>query len=189
MTYTSRTERAIKTAAIFHRTQTRKGKDSLPYVTHLFSVYAILRDHTDDEDILIAGLLHDILEDTSYTAHELETDFGLRVRSIVEGVTQKTEHNGKKLSWVEQKELYLERLKSAPKESVMVAAADKLHNFQSSLEEYEGDVRRFKEDFVLEGRIRFYQTIVDVISSKLGDIPLVVALRKTYDEYRTFLEG
>ncbi|MBI2618432.1 HD domain-containing protein [Candidatus Kaiserbacteria bacterium] len=188
MTYTPRIELAVQTAAVLHRTQIRKGQGKLPYVTHPFSVYAILRDHTDDEDVLIAGLLHDALEDTPYTPDNLEKNFGPRVREIVEGVTQKTTRDGKELDWVEQKKLYIEHLKSAPKESAMVAAADKVHNFRSVFDEYRNDVARFKKDFTLQDRIRFYQMIVDVISSRLGDTPLVATLRKTYDEYRTFLE-
>lgn len=189
MIYTERIERAIKTAAALHRAQVRKGEEKLPYVTHLFSVFAILLEHTSDEDILIAGLLHDSLEDTPYTAEELEKDFGQRVREIVEGVTEMTVHSGKKLSWAERKQLYIERLKHARKESAMVAAADKTHNFRAILDEYKDNLNRFKKDFVFEDRISFYQTIVGVISSKLSDTPLVATLRKTYDEYQAFLEG
>ncbi len=180
-------EKAIHKASILHRDQVRKGEDELPYITHLFSVFTILAGHTKDEDVLISGLLHDTLEDTHYTPEELEQDFGARVREIVEGVTEKKEVDGKKLEWGERKKAYIEGLRNASKESLMVAAADKTHNFRSILNEFGGKKQEFSNHFSLEDRVKFYGTIVEVISERLGDIPLVQTLRATYDEYEAFL--
>ena len=61
MIYNAQIERAIKKAATLHRAQNRKGEDDLPYVTHLFSVAVILSQYTSDEDVIVAGLLHDTI--------------------------------------------------------------------------------------------------------------------------------
>ena len=79
--YTYKIEQAIKAAALLHQDQLRKGVVPLPYISHLMAVMLILRDYTDDEDTLVAALLHDTLEDTDYTPEELETDFGKTVAS------------------------------------------------------------------------------------------------------------
>ena len=184
-------ERAIKKVAVLHKDQKRKGEGGLPYVTHLFSVALILSEYTDDEDVIVAGLLHDTLEDTVYTEGELERDFGKRVHDIVVGVTEPKYEDGEKLPWEERKRAYIRGLQQAPKESLLVSAADKTHNFQSATtnESYLGDPEAFKKDFQAEDRVRFYSAVVDVITEGLGeDHALVVRLRDTFARYKDFLE-
>lgn len=188
MTHTDRIEKAIKKAAKLHHHQTRKGPDQFPYVTHLVSVFAILTQYTDDEDTLIAGLLHDTIEDTDYTPLELERDFGPRVREIVEGVTEPKEKDGEKLPWIERKKAYIEGLRQAPKESLLVSGADKIHNFSSVLDEYEGKAELFRNDFEQESREEYYGAAVKVIAEGLGrEHPLVRRLQETFDRYQKFL--
>ena len=67
-------EQAIKKASLLHAHQKRKSGHNVPYVTHLFSVGALLSTYADREDVIVAGLLHDTLEDTPYTAEELEEE-------------------------------------------------------------------------------------------------------------------
>ncbi|MCB9810512.1 bifunctional (p)ppGpp synthetase/guanosine-3',5'-bis(diphosphate) 3'-pyrophosphohydrolase, partial [Candidatus Nomurabacteria bacterium] len=57
--YTYKIEQAIKAASLLHQEQLRKGDVPLPYATHLMSVMMIVRDYTNDEDTLVAALLHD----------------------------------------------------------------------------------------------------------------------------------
>ena len=134
--YSYRIEQAIRAAAVLHRDQTRKGSMPFPYVTHLFSVATILPDYTNDEDVIIAALLHDTIEDTDYTPEELEEDFGGRVREIVDTLTEPKMNGERKLSWNESKTAYAKQLKNGPKEAALIAAVDKIHNFRTSVEEY-----------------------------------------------------
>lgn len=136
MKITPRIERAIQKAATIHDGQKRRGGDNPPYVSHLFSVAAIVSSYTNDEDTVVASLLHDALEDTQYGAQEIARDFGPTVLRIVEGVTEERSRNGVRLSWRERKEGYLERLRNAPEESLYVSAADKIHNLSSLIHEY-----------------------------------------------------
>lgn len=91
MKYTPRIEKAIQVASHAHRNQTRKSDGNMPYISHPFSVLVILSEHTKDENTMIAGLLHDVLEDADpneYTEQKLRDIFGEKVVSIVKEVSE-----------------------------------------------------------------------------------------------------
>lgn len=190
MIYTPKIEKAIQAASLLHKDQVRKGKQRYPYTTHLFSVMMILSEYTDDEDVLVAGLLHDSLEDTAYTADELEQDFGSRVRNIVEGVTEDQLRDDKKIDWATRKKEYALGLEDALEGSLYVSAVDKIHNFTSILDVYKNDFEEFKKDFESADRIHLHEAIVEVIERRLGkEHPLVERLQKVFAEYKSFLES
>lgn len=188
--YSYRIEQAIRAAAILHEKQRRKGELAFPYVTHLFSVAFTLSDYTTDEDVVIAALLHDTIEDTDYTIEELEQDFGERVARIVATLTEPYTVEGRSLSWLERKERYAAQLEAGPIEAVMVAAADKTHNFRTSVEEYYDHPNRFFQDFgrKLNDRKIAYQRIADVIRSRLEG-PLLTEFNYVFDEYLAFIHA
>ncbi|MDO5498912.1 MAG: bifunctional (p)ppGpp synthetase/guanosine-3',5'-bis(diphosphate) 3'-pyrophosphohydrolase [Propionibacteriaceae bacterium] len=79
-------ERAYRTAEHYHRGQLRKSGD--PYITHPLAVATILAELGLTESTLCAALLHDTVEDTSYTIQQLTADFGDEVARLVDGVTK-----------------------------------------------------------------------------------------------------
>ncbi len=79
-------ERAYRTAEHYHRGQLRKSGD--PYITHPLAVATILAELGLTESTLCAALLHDTVEDTSYTIEQLTADFGDEVARLVDGVTK-----------------------------------------------------------------------------------------------------
>ena len=81
--YSYKVEQAIRAATILHQDQLRMGSVPLPYISHLMAVVLILSDYTNDEDTIVAALLHDTLEDTDYTLDELREDFGGPVAELV----------------------------------------------------------------------------------------------------------
>lgn len=186
--YSYRTEQAIRAAAVLHQDQVRKGAMPLPYITHLVAVAFTLWDYTDDEDVIIAALLHDTLEDTDYTAEELREDFGDRVSEFVESITEPKFNGNEKLPWRARKEAYIEQLKNASAEALMVASADKIHNFRSIIEEYYDNPQLYIQDFgqSLDERLEIYQTIHDTIVGRLGS-PIVEELSHVFEEYKQFL--
>jgi (p)ppGpp synthase/HD superfamily hydrolase len=186
--YSYKIEQAIRAATILHQDQLRKGSMELPYVTHLIAVMLIVRDYTSDESTLVAALLHDTLEDTDYTADELRSDFGETVAKLVETVTEPQPSEGKKLHWIEQKKLYAKQLRKGPKEAVIIAAADKAHNFRTIVEEYYTDHNRFLQDFGtdLVGRVEAYQAIANAINSRLSD-GIVHEFNHTFSAFKEFL--
>lgn len=186
--YSYRIEQAIRASAVLHRDQLRKGSMPFPYITHLVATSYTLLDYTDDEDVIIAALLHDTLEDTDYTVAELREDFGERVCKFVEAVTEPKSEAGEKLSWRGRKKAYLKQLKEAPQESLLVAAADKIHNFRTIVEDYYDDYDRYIQDFGknFDDRLELYQAIHDLISYRLKS-PITAELSHVFEQYKHFL--
>ncbi|MBK7402819.1 MAG: bifunctional (p)ppGpp synthetase/guanosine-3',5'-bis(diphosphate) 3'-pyrophosphohydrolase, partial [Myxococcales bacterium] len=98
MSYSERYARALGIAARAHRDQVRKGKD-VPYVTHPVHVARILDRHGFSEDLVLAGLLHDVLEDTAVSEQELLDAVGGEVVALVRAVTETKSEDGVERSW------------------------------------------------------------------------------------------
>jgi len=187
--YSYRIELALKAATVLHKGQVRKGSVAVPYVCHLFAVTMIAMDYTDDEDVLIAALLHDTLEDTDDTSAELEEDFGGRVREIVEAVSEPKNTAHKTYTWYEKKIHYNKQLKNASEQALIVSAADKIHNMRSIVEEYFDDYQRFVTDFggSLDERITIYQEISNVLNRRLKN-GILSEFNHVFTEYKKFIE-
>lgn len=186
--YTYKVEQAIQAAAVLHQDHQRKGLVPIPYMTHLVAVTMILRDYTTDEDTLVAALLHDTLEDTDYTASEMTTDFGETVTHIVQTLTEPTHDAEQKLAWLESKKRYANQVRKGPVAAVLIAAADKAHNFRSVVDEYHDDHNRFMQDFGknLDERLEAYQNIANAINSRLKD-GIVHEFNHTFEAYKQFI--
>lgn len=125
-------ESALKFAKESHKGQVRKGT-TRPYINHCLEVARILHKHGYSEEIVIAGLLHDTVEDTEATLEDLERLFGEEVSNLVKYVT---EDKSPSLSWNERKVMYIKMLTDAPEGAVVISAADKLHNITETLEQW-----------------------------------------------------
>jgi (p)ppGpp synthase/HD superfamily hydrolase len=79
------------------------------------------------EDVVAAGVLHDVLEDTRVTIEDLRAEFGQRVAELVNEVSEQD----KSLPWEERKARYLEHLEGGSEEAKAITAADKIHNINS----------------------------------------------------------
>ena len=186
--YSYKVEQAIRAAAILHQDQLRMGTLPLPYISHLMAVVLILSDYTDDEDTIVAAFLHDTLEDTDYTLDELREDFGGPVSDIVLSLTEPKVMGERKLSWIDRKREYNKQLKVASDKALMIAAADKSHNFRTVVEEYSDDHKRFLEDFGPQtaDRMEIYQTLANTLNSRLKS-DIVHEFNHTFTEYKNFL--
>jgi (p)ppGpp synthase/HD superfamily hydrolase len=138
MKLTQRIQKAIDKACQLHLNQVRKTDESLPYISHPFSVAWILSGYTNDEDTIMAGLLHDILEDVPGCCFEdLSRDFGAEAAGIVKELTEDKDPNvpeDGRATWKYRKEKYLRSLEHVSENALMVCAADKMHNLQSMVE-------------------------------------------------------
>jgi (p)ppGpp synthase/HD superfamily hydrolase len=178
---------ALTYAIDAHGAQTRKGSE-VPYVAHLLAVASLVLEAGGDEEMAIAGLLHDAIEDTDATAAEIAAAFGPRVAGIVEGCTDTDE--SPKPPWRPRKERYIAHLAApgVPREVLVVSLADKLHNARSMLAEY----RHFGEEVSRwfnagpEEQIWYYQTLAGIFSARLPG-PMTNELRRTVDELRVEL--
>ena len=123
---------ALVYAAEAHQDQLRKGT-SIPYVSHLLGVTALVLEDGGDEDEAIGALLHDVCEDQGGRPRleDVHGRFGDRVASIVEACTDSFEP---KPPWKERKAAYIERVRSTHGEDALrVSLADKLHNSRAIL--------------------------------------------------------
>jgi (p)ppGpp synthase/HD superfamily hydrolase len=158
----SRFERAFLFAKEKHAGQTRKAS-SVPYLAHLMGVASLALEYGGDEDVAIAALLHDVVEDCGGRAmlKAVKRRFGSRVAKMVEGCTDSD--TVPKRPWRERKDTYLQHLKSADEETRLVSAADKLNNLRSILSDYRevGEVvwERFKGG--REGTLWYYRALLE----------------------------
>ena len=124
-------ERALRLAASGHRDQVRKGSGA-PYIEHPMAVALILDRSGFDEPIVIAGLLHDLVEDTDVTLEEVRQGFGEEVAAIVGACSEeKVDARGVKRPWIDRKSDHLEHMKHSGDGVRAVVLADKLHNLLS----------------------------------------------------------
>lgn len=156
---------AMVFTAELHCTQTRKGKDEIPYISHLLGVASLVLEAGGDEDMAIAALLHDAVEDQGgyETLDKIRNRFGERVAHLVEGCTDDfTGHN--RTSWCERKIRYIHHLKeNSDEETRIVSLADKVHNARTVLLDYieigESVFQRFTAG--KEGTMWYYRALVD----------------------------
>ncbi len=135
-----RFEDALAYATRLHARQMRKST-TIPYVSHLLSVCALVLEDGGDEDQAIAALLHDAVEDQGGAPRleEIRGRFGNRVATIVAGCTDSDVVP--KPPWRERKERYIAHLRHASRDVLRVSRADKLHNARSILSDlrHQGD--------------------------------------------------
>jgi len=118
-------ERALASAAAAHKTQVRKH-DNSPYIVHPVMVAQLLQQYGFSETVIAAGLVHDVLEDSSVTKEELRSVLGDEVVAIVTAVSE-----DKELPWEERKERYIQSVVASNEPVWAVSVADKIHNAES----------------------------------------------------------
>lgn len=157
-----RLQRAFRYAAEKHAGQTRK-QSAVPYLSHLMAVAALVLEAGGDEDMAIAALLHDVVEDCGGMPRlrEIRKKFGARVAKIVEGCTDS--FGEPKPEWVERKKDYLREVKHADVETRLVSASDKLHNVRTILADYRQDGEAIWAKFSgkKEGTLWYYRALSD----------------------------
>ena len=122
---------AIQVAAVAHGDQKRKGSD-IPYISHPFMVAMILSQAGFPEDVIVAGVLHDTIEDTDLTLDDIISRFGERVAGIVQGCSEED----RSLPWKARKQHTIDYLKTASPDIRATSCADKLHNARSMAADY-----------------------------------------------------
>ena len=128
--FSQRYEAALTLAARAHRFQNRKGGD-VPYIVHVVHVAAILERHGYAEDVVLAGLLHDVVEDADVPLAEIEAGFGPHVAEMVAALTEWKAEDGVPRPWESRKEELLAQVAQASLDAVAVKAADTLHTCRS----------------------------------------------------------
>lgn len=185
--YSDRLNHAFAFAAKHHDRQVRKGT-RMPYLTHPANVAVILTRYGCDEDTVIAGILHDVIEDCvreGWTREMLEdriaSKFGEQVLTTVLAVTKRrTDDEGVELSREEIRADYLARLAQANDSARWVCAADKVHHAGSIL----ADLRRTIDSESVwsrfnggrEGTVQWYRGVRDRLAAVGFSAPILTEL-------------
>lgn len=164
-------EEAVLYATRMHSGQKRKLTYA-PYILHPLEAAVIVESMTSDEDLIIAALLHDVIEDTDAKPEEIEARFGKRVLSLVKSETEnKRRELPASATWQIRKEESLEELREANVEVKVLWLADKLSNVRSIAKEYlkNGDI--IFDVFNEKDKKKhewYYRTIADLLRPELG---------------------
>ena len=189
MKLSTRFEEALVFATQLHAGQTRKGT-TIPYISHLLAVTAIVLEHGGDEDEAIAALLHDSIEDQggASTREEIRRHFGDKVVEIINGCTDSDVMP--KPPWRERKEAYIAHISVASAPVRLVSAADKLHNARAVLEDYRivGEALWKRFNGGKEGTLWYYRAAVDALR-KTGATPLIEELDRVVSEIEYLAEN
>jgi (p)ppGpp synthase/HD superfamily hydrolase len=197
--YSDRINHALAFAAKHHDRQVRKGT-RLPYLTHPANVAIILTRYGQDDDTVVSGILHDVIEDCvreHYTRDVLEQrigdKFGSHVLDIVLAVTDRqVDDDGIELSSEERKEDYLQRLAQADEAARWVCAADKLHNASTIL----ADLKRTIDPNTVwgrfsagkEGTVKWYRRVYERLKALGFQAPILRELEGVVLELERHLE-
>jgi (p)ppGpp synthase/HD superfamily hydrolase len=191
--YSDRINHAFAFAAKHHDRQVRKGT-RLPYLTHPANVAVILTRYGQDEQTIVSGILHDVIEDCvreGYTRETLEQrigdKFGQDVLDTVLSVTERqVDEEGVELSSEERKDDYLARLAAASERARWVCAADKVHNGSTIL----ADLKRTLDPDTVwsrfavgrSGTVRWYRRVYERLHEVGFAVPIMDELREVAEE-------
>jgi (p)ppGpp synthase/HD superfamily hydrolase len=180
----------------------RKGTH-VPYMAHLLGVASLVMGESGHvpsavtEDMVIAALLHDAVEDEGGLPRlqDIEAKFGKDVAKIVEGCTDSSEvDSDKKQEWGVRKEAYIKRLREEPDESegtLLVSAADKLYNARAILEDYRevgAEVwKRFKRG--RDQQLWYFDELIKVYEERCRNWRIVEELKRMVGELRRVSAG
>jgi (p)ppGpp synthase/HD superfamily hydrolase len=151
-------ERAVRIAVLAHEGQ--KRKDGPPYIIHPIGVALKLTRHGFPDEVVAAGLVHDVLEDTQFPPEQLRAELGEDVWTMVLAVTLDDT-----LGWEEKKLKYIESVRVASDGAKAVATADKIHNMESLMLAYEehGDALWSKFNANKERKLWFEESMLAML--------------------------
>lgn len=182
MIYTLKIQKAIRFAIKTHEVyqkQKRKGKD-IPYIIHPLSVGLILARAGASEDVIIAGILHDTVEDSvkekkPFIPERIEERFGKDVLNLVLSVTEKN----KDLPWEERKAIAIKHIETFDEGSVMVKSADIISNLTEIYYDFKNDGDKIFDRFNAgkERVLGNYRNVINALMIRWDKNPLLEDLK------------
>ena len=180
MRFSSKIINAVRQVSIWHRNQVRKNFEKTPYIVHPFSVMLTLSEFTNDEDVLIASLFHDVLEDVDLKLAEIiEKEYGSKVLKLVKALSENKDpkkQTDARATWRSRKLEYLEHLMSAPEDVLLISCADKLDNYDTlAIDIKNHGLNTALKEFNAppKDQLWFIDEIEKIFKTRLGSHPLV----------------
>jgi guanosine-3',5'-bis(diphosphate) 3'-pyrophosphohydrolase len=176
---------ALEKARVAHAGQVRNGSGGMPYVEHPVAVAALLEEHGYRDEVIAAGLLHDVIEDSDTSLEELREEFGEAVAGLVGALTDDETIE----SYRERKAEHRERVAAADGEAMAIYAADKLTNASTLRRAYEdeGDPVRGEFKVPLEVKLEIWSADLELLREKTPDLPFLDRLEEELSALRVSL--
>lgn len=171
-------DQAIEFAAVAHDGQYRKGT-KVPYIMHPLAVGFLLQRLGCEDEVIIAGMLHDTVEDTDVNLEIIQRQFGKEVTRLVQGVSEEN----KEWSWEKRKQHTITKLKQADEAITLITLADKIHNLRTVEQELSirGDEvwNKFNRG---KDQQQWYHTSIYEATKHHDKNPMIAQLRGEYEE-------
>ena len=175
-------EKAYRVASEAHKDQKRKSGEA--YIIHPLCVGIILAELELDKESIVAGLLHDVVEDTILTKEEIEQEFGTEVAEIVDGVTKLGQLSYSQDKIEEQAENLRKMFLAMAKDIrvIMVKLADRLHNMRTlQYMTHEKQIEKSRETIEIYSPIA-QRLGISKVKNELDDLSLKYLEPKAYRE-------
>lgn len=157
--------KAIDYASQKHDGQFRKWPEKLPYVEHCKNVANELIEAGYKDEVVIAGVLHDTVEDTQTTLEELNKTFGKKVAKLVMSVTEK----GDDMTFAERLDAYIKKVQKGGAKAKAISAADKIDNMNSMRGALEDGCDIFEKMWAgPEQQVSKFQRMYDVLQGSIS---------------------
>lgn len=176
---------AIEFAARAHTGQYRKGT-RIPYIVHPLAVARILIEIEAPDDVILASVLHDVVEDTPVSLDEIHAAFGEGIAELVEAMSEPDRSD----TWENRKRDTLEFLETAPQQVLLIKVADQLDNIRGIRQDYlvQGEAvwKRFNRG--REKQKWYHEGLADIFSRRLTS-PQGIVLAQEFDQHVRALFG
>ena len=174
-------EKAKLFAIKAHMGQIRKSEPDKPMIIHPISVGQLLESLGYDDNVVAAGYLHDVVEDTKYTIEDIEKEFGQDIASLVISATEPY----KSLSWEERKKHTIDKTKDLPLRNKLIICADKINNLEDLFLKFEkSGIRDFSAFKRGEDKQKWYYTNVyeSLVTNEDKNLPIFLKLKDILDK-------
>lgn len=168
-------------AIIAHTGQVRKNEPDKPMIIHPIGVGKLLEQYGYDDNVVAAGYLHDVVEDTKYLIDDIKMEFGDDIADLVMGASEPD----KSLSWEERKKHTIKQTKTLPLRNKLIICADKINNLEDLLIKFEKTgIRDFSRFNRGEEQQRWYYTSVyeSLIYNEDENLPIFKRLKNILDK-------
>ena len=174
-----------------HKGKCRKGT-KIPYIVHPMDVASVLMKNRASKELVIAGLLHDIVEDAGVEIQRVRNLFGERVADLVEGASEPAEFRTgtsnaeKRETWKTRKSHTIEKIKKADYDLKLLSCADKLSNLRDIVNDYNRFGERFwnRLNAPKSQQAWYYRSIVQALSGS----PENIVNTQAYKQFKELVE-
>ncbi len=181
--WTKKQQKAVTFSFQAHKGQKREEKD-LPYVLHPMAVGIILAKLNSSEEVIIAGLLHDVIEDTDFEKDDIKEKFGKKVANLVDEVSEKD----RDLPYAERKQRAAAKLLEVSDQAVMVKAADVLSNITDlTIDLFKrGEVAFDIFNTDKNSKIKQIERVIKILKIRIGSEKIIKKLEERFTEIKRY---